>query len=301
MRASWFVLAALVAACGGDDDEASTVTAPPGGAPRPAAAAPAKPGDKTMAGVTRIEDKVACPTPTDAKKCDPVAPDCAANEYCLAAGTAHYCGPCPERDAIRHVFKPRDFQGADIRDPFQSFVITQGGLGAPTPEDDIQRTQRCTRRDQMVATNYSYQSLKLVGIVSQGTQRKVLMMDAGNLGHIIKKGDCVGKEKAWVKDIGAGYVTFTVDKGGGDPNDPTREPEEQAVQLYPTQVSVSAQIDDPGARTPVAPIVRPPSQGGQGAPPQPAGGSIRIEPPKQEPPPPPQIVTPPPAPTQINP
>ena len=34
------------------------------------------------------------------------------------------------------------------------------------------------------------------------TQRKVLMMDRGNLGHIVRRGDCVGKEKAVVKDIG---------------------------------------------------------------------------------------------------
>jgi len=277
MRASWIALALLFAACG-DDDEGSAVTAPPGagGAPRPATA-PAKPGDKPMPGVTRIEDKVACPTPTDAKKCDPNAPMCDANEYCLEAGTAHYCGPCPERDAIRHVFKPRDFLGAEIRDPFYSYVIQQPGLGSTASDEVLDKTQRCTRRDQLVATNYSYQSLKLVGIVSQGTQRKVLMMDASGFGNIIKKGDCVGKEQAWVKDIGAGYVTFTIDKR--DPNNPDREPEEQAVQLYPTQVSVNTQVEDPGARTPIAPIVTPPtsSQGAQGG--QPAGGpSIRARP-----------------------
>ena len=37
------------------------------------------------------------------------------------------------------------------------------------------------------------------------------MMDTGNLGHIVHRNDCVGKEKAFVKDIGTGYITFEVD------------------------------------------------------------------------------------------
>ena len=35
-------------------------------------------------------------------------------------------------------------------------------------------------------------------------------MDRGNLGHIVHRGDCVGKEKAVVKDIGPGFVTFVI-------------------------------------------------------------------------------------------
>ncbi len=298
MRMRFLIAAfALLAACGGEDDEA----APSGGGPTAPAApvAAARPAGPQLAPKLRIEDRVACPTPTDAKKCDPNAAVCGEGQYCLSAGAAHYCGVCPERDAIRHTFKPRDFQGTDIRDPFQSFVINQPGLGVAGTDMPTDRTPRCTRRDQMVASNYSYQSLKLVGIVSQGTQRKVLMMDSGNLGHIVKKGDCVGKEKALVKDIGAGYVTFIVDKG--DPVGATpREPEEQSMQLYPTQVSVNMQIDEPATR-PTAPIVAPPSQGGTQQQPQqpPPGPTIRIE---DTPAPPPAPVQPPPqAPAQIRP
>src|SRR5262249_53382454 len=134
--------------------------------------------------------------------------DCEPGLYCLQVGTAYSCEPCRERDSIRHEFRDRDFATDQARDPFYSFVIVPSGVGTTSSAPKPEPHQSCKRPDQFVALNYSYQDLRLVGIVAQGTQRKVLMMDTGNLGHIIKRGDCVGKEKAVVKDIGAGYVTF---------------------------------------------------------------------------------------------
>src|SRR6188472_3738621 len=77
----------LIAACG---DEPAP---PPTAQPRVAKAAPKT---KELKPRPRIEDRVRCATPTDAVRCDPAAPKCATGEYCLAAGTDHYCGPCPE-------------------------------------------------------------------------------------------------------------------------------------------------------------------------------------------------------------
>ena len=65
------------------------------------------------------------------------------------------------------------------------------------------------------------------------------MMDPGNLGHIIKKNDCVGREKAIVKDIGAGYVTFQVKPDELLPNGQPRPVEEHSVQLYPEQLNIA--------------------------------------------------------------
>ena len=249
MRAYLVVLALLVSACGEDEPPPP----PPksgggGGAAKPGA--PAK--GKQLAPMKRIEDRVTCPAPSDAKKCDPKVPLCPANQYCIPAGpTEHYCGACPERDAIRHVFKPRDFQGGDVtRDPFQSFVIVQAGLTGPDTRTS-EPTPKCTRKEQFVATAANYQSLKIIGIVSQGTQRKVLLTD-GRIGHIVKKGVCVGKEKAVVKDIGAGYITFAVEAAGKS------DPIEVSMQLYPTQVQLgSPDAIDPGAAS--TPMVAPPS------------------------------------------
>lgn len=257
MRPYLVALALVLAACG--EDEAPPPAKGPGGGPAPKAAAKGKPG-KPLAAKVRIEDRVSCPAPSDAKKCDPKTPLCGTGQYCIPAGKDFYCGACPERDAIRHAFKPRDFQGVDIRDPFQSFVILQPGLGGSDNKIDVTQTPKCTRKDQFVATSSNYQQLKVIGIVSQGTQRKVLLTD-GRIGHIVKKGDCVGKERAVVKDIGAGYITFAVEAAGKS------DPLEVSMQLYPTQVSLSApDAIDPGAAS--GQIVAPPS-GTMVAPPPP--------------------------------
>jgi hypothetical protein len=247
MRAYLVVLALLAGACGEDDPPP-----PPPRAPgSPGAKPPAKAKGKQIAPMKRVEDRVTCPAPSDAKKCDPKAPLCAQGQYCIPAGTEHYCGLCPERDAIRHVFKPRDFQGVDIRDPFQSFVVPQIGIGPGTDTKAPDTTPKCTRKEQFVATASNYQSLKLIAIVSQGTQRKVMLTD-GRVGHIVKKGDCVGKEKAVVKDIGAGYITFGVEATG------KADPIEVSMQLYPSQVQMGTpDAIDPGAAS--TPMVAPPS------------------------------------------
>jgi hypothetical protein len=260
MRAYLVALAFLVSACGDDDPPPPAPKAP--GAPGAAKAAP-KPKGKQIAPMKRIEERVTCPAPSDAKKCDPKVPICAAGQYCIPAGADHYCGACPERDAIRHTFKPRDFQGVDIRDPFQSFVIVPAGLGTgPEGKVPTEATPKCTRKEQFVASAANYQTLKIIGIVSQGTQRKVLLSD-GRVGHIVKKGDCVGKEKAVVKDIGAGYITFAVEAAGKS------DPIEVSMQLYPTQVQLGApDAIDPGAAS--APMVAPPSGTAPTPAPQPA-------------------------------
>jgi Tfp pilus assembly protein PilP len=261
MRAARFVLLAALAACGDEEPTTSNAggqtPAPAGGGGQRAGAGSAA---KQIVPQRRIEDNVFCPIDklTTEKLCDSKLPNCPAGQHCLQASNGWFCGACPERDSIRHTFKPRDFiASADTRDPFQSFVILQPGLSAAEPGIERQVTPVCTRKDQFVAINYSYQDLKLVGIVSRGTQRKVLMMDAGNLGHIIKRGDCVGKEKAVVKDIGAGYITFQVTKEPTAAGTP--EAEEHSVPLYPTNINITNQLNSgTGPRTTITPVVAPP-------------------------------------------
>ena len=220
---------ALVAAGCGEDEPTG-----PAPAPKAGAAAPGKPGGKAgkpppnFTPRVRVEDRV-------------LNPD--------------------EKKGIRHMFKERDFAVEQSnRDPFQSFVLNQGIVG-PTSDNQLPRdiTKKSTRDDQMVATNYSYTDLRLVGIVAQGTQRKVLMMDAGNLGHIIKRGDCVGREKAVVKDIGTGYITFQIEPDE-TASGVARTGEERSIQLYPNQMPISSQptLDNEAAKT-ATPDVAPPT------------------------------------------
>ena len=102
------------------------------------------------------------------------------------------------------------------------------------------------------------------------------MMDRGNLGHIIKRGDCVGKEKAVVKDIGTGYITFVIAPDARPTHAEPRPPRSARVQLYPNGPAGRARsrrcdherrrrrapiVDAAGRRRPTdaAPVVRAPS------------------------------------------
>jgi len=259
MRAWVVALAALTAAGCGDDEEAN----PPAQAAKPAQAAAAASGSKTLlAEKVHIEDRVACPIPdrpTDPRngKCDPKAPSCSDHTYCLQLAQGSYCEPCPERDGIRHSFKERDFAVEQNRDPFQSFLLPQLSISRANDAVPLDPTKKCLREDQMVAGSYSYSDLKLVGIVAQGTQRKVLMM-GGPLGYIIKRGDCVGKEKAVVKDIGTGYITFQVEPDQLTAT--TRSPEEYSVQLNPKQLMINEpELPQLAPRTSITPVVPPPA------------------------------------------
>ncbi|HEY4182731.1 MAG TPA: hypothetical protein VGM90_38130 [Kofleriaceae bacterium] len=181
-----------------------------------------------------------------------------------------------EEATIRQSLKERDFiVTEDNRDPFQSFVLVPPELATPQKEK-VDVTQACTRNDQFVASTYSYSDLQLVGIIAERTQKRVLMM-AGNFGYLIRKGDCVGREKALVKDIGAGYITFQV-----SPDQPGQQSvEEHSVQLYPNQQPLSSQprvIEPTKSNTPV---VAPGQDTNGGVPVQSPSGSVPVQTPGQ--------------------
>lgn len=222
LKAGLLVGLMLVAACGEDDP-------PP---PPPAPGGAGAPGAKPAAGGKDSKNKLAVKPKIEARVTD------------------------AERANIRHTFRDRDFiADQNNRDPFQSFVLAQPGLGGGQ-QDALKRdpTKRCLRADQFIASNYSYTDLRLVGIIAEKTQRRVLMMDSGNLGHIIRKGDCVGREKALVKDIGAGYITFQVEP---DDVNQARQVEEHSVQLYPSQMPLTSQPRLPADSTTTTPVVAP--------------------------------------------
>jgi Tfp pilus assembly protein PilP len=303
------ILCWVAPACG-EDDGPTPVTgqarpAPPAGGTAGSAAAPGAGSGKQLVPQISIEDRVVCLVESNAsKRCDPKSPRCAKQgEYCITNTDGSFCGPCKERDTIRRTFRARDFVATiETRDPFQSFIVAQPGLGSGSDDKvPLDPAKNCTREDQMVAQNYSYQDLKLVGIVTQGAQRKVLMLDSTNLGHIIKRGDCVGKEKAVVKEIGKEFITFEVQQevSGGA----RREPEQRSVQLYPKQLPVSSLPSEQQRGTPIAPVIAPPPGlppgpgAGSGAPAAQPGTRIQVVPPPR----PAGLAVPPQAPTTLSP
>jgi hypothetical protein len=235
-----FVLLAAMAACGGDDDD--------GGAPRPAgggaapAAAPKVDSKNKLVPRVHVEDVVGCPVPekptgpacelldTSGSGAPPASSktvaECEPGRYCLLVGAGHNCEPCAERDRIRHDFMDRDFVADQSRDPFFNYVVTPVGLGDNSNNAKPEPHQSCKRRDQFVATNYSFQDLKLIGIVSERSQRKVM---------------------------GVGYITFVVEE---DP-DSKRPAQETSVQLHPNAIAVEPSGPELAPET-NAPIVAPP-------------------------------------------
>lgn len=155
----------------------------------------------------------------------------------------------PEAEAatIRQPFTPRDFApdvtGNDNRDPFRSYVVRQTTNNALTTQGGVTvaTTEICTEKN-MVAPNprakdprarksYSLRDLRLMGIVMRGTRGYAIFRDPSGYGHLVVKGDCLGKEKARVTVIGAHLVKVEVMPEPG-PNQVSQEPQERKFELY---------------------------------------------------------------------
>jgi Tfp pilus assembly protein PilP len=160
-----------------------------------------------------------------------------------------------EAKALRHRFVPRDFEvdtsGNENRDPFRSYVVGQPGVGATADNVTIQPTELCTAKN-MVASNYSLRDLRLQGIVLRGTRSYALFVDNAGFGHIVRRDNCLGKEKALVEKIGAGFVRLEI-LPDPSPNAAPLPPQKREIQLYPEELQIEDPADDivdpsPGAQ-----------------------------------------------------
>ncbi|MCE9577330.1 MAG: pilus assembly protein PilP [Deltaproteobacteria bacterium] len=226
-----------LAACGGGGDEPPPAATPAGGAaaaPAPATPAPGAPksGDALQV-YLKVEDLV----------------------------------PADEVKTIRHKFKERDFaldpSGDENRDPFQSFVINQPGMSSGgTSEAPVPVAQKC---DHMIASKYALRDLKLVAIMSRGLRRYALFQDTADHGNLAAKGDCLGKEKAQVGEIGDRTVTLKL-VPEQVPNQAARAAEDKSIFLYPPtqdEADAAAETASPSApERPDEPMLRSVSPGG---------------------------------------
>jgi hypothetical protein len=198
----------LVVGCG-DDSSTSNSPPPPAGGGAPARPG-AKPKGKTVAmkNTIKIEDRV--------------------TEI--------------ERPTIRHKMREADFRpdplGMDNRDPFRSYVVNQGNLDTGlTPKEQVLDPNKVCESSQLVATNYNLRDLRLVGIVTRGVNKFALFQDPSDYGHIVRRRECLGREKAKVKDIGAGFVTLEIIPEQSA-NAPLRPTEERSIPLYPNELKL---------------------------------------------------------------
>lgn len=176
-----------------------------------------------------------------------------------------------ERASIRHTFRDTDFAfdptGTMNRDPFRSYVIAQPGVSSSEGGLALEPTEVCPSKNQ-IATGVPARELKLIGIVSRGTTRWALLEEAGQKGHIVHPGDCIGKEKARVTKMGATFVDSEIAAEMSATGQPLRPAEKITWQLHPKQLPVLDELEEreessrsSGRGRGVTPGVAPPAGG----------------------------------------
>lgn len=158
----------------------------------------------------------------------------------------------------RQPFSEIDFTpdpgGDENRDPFRSYVIPQGETSRSDGKGStIQPTDICTEKNSR-ASAYSVRELRLIGIVLRGTRSFAQFRDPNpGQGHIVTVGDCIGKEKAMVEKIGAGFVTLEVVPEAAANTE--AQSERRDIQLHPTDLQPSEESLEPPppAPAPAAP------------------------------------------------
>lgn len=142
-------------------------------------------------------------------------------------------------DEYRRSFSERDFvpdpTGDDKRDPFRSWVLRPS---LDTGDGPIDRTDVCTEPNvRWGAQDYSVRDLRLVGIVKRGRSYAQFIDKSDKDSWIIRRGDCVGQEKAIVDEIGVGYVSLSITPDA-PPGAPAPAPQRQDIPLYPEELEI---------------------------------------------------------------
>lgn len=130
-----------------------------------------------------------------------------------------------------------DLTGDHNRDPFRSYVIRQSRGRLDRDRDMVIDSSDVCNAGNTKAYQNSLRDLRLIGIILRGTRAWAQFRDSAGNGHIVHRGDCLGKEKAVVEQIGAGYVRLEVTPeappGGAAP-----EPQKHEVPLYPEELDL---------------------------------------------------------------
>lgn len=140
------------------------------------------------------------------------------------------------RKKLREIDFIPDPSGATNRDPFRSWAATL----ADEPEQVIAVVDVCAKEGNGVAweaRDFSVRDLTLIGIVRRG-RSFAQFSDKGEAGSwIVRKGDCVGQEKAIVDEITVKVVRLiiTPPTPSGRPAPPAQA---QIISLHPNEEEI---------------------------------------------------------------
>jgi hypothetical protein len=139
----------------------------------------------------------------------------------------------------------KDFQadivGDDNRDPFRSYVL--GVAARPRSGTEAAAQNDLCSQENSVAPTSSLREVTLIGIVLRGTQSYALFKDRRQYGHIVRRGDCLGTERARVEAIGAGFVRLAVTPEA-PPGAAAPPPQTRDIQLHPQALTVDSESVD---------------------------------------------------------
>ena len=139
---------------------------------------------------------------------------------------------------LRHEITEIDFvpdvSGEVNRDPFRSWlqrVAVAPGTG-PTTIDF------CTEgKVRYGAPSYSVRDLQLVGLVKRGRSYAQFVNSSGSDSWIVRKGDCLGQEKAIIEEVGVGYVRLSITPPA-PPGSPAPPAQKQDIPLHPDELEI---------------------------------------------------------------
>jgi Tfp pilus assembly protein PilP len=149
--------------------------------------------------------------------------------------------PYPKvKEEDRRNFKEADFRadptGEENRNPFQSFVIRDGNP-LRSGNSTLQASNIC-RHQEWVASELSLRDFKLIAIILHGTKAWAQLRDKAGLGHTVQRGNCVGKERGVVEEIGDNFVRVKVIPDA-PPGAATPEPQTVEFALYPSELKLA--------------------------------------------------------------
>jgi len=139
------------------------------------------------------------------------------------------------------MFMP-DPTGDKNRDPFKSYLVDDTNTASQSGKPSL-AVDECDKR--MVADQYGLRDLSLVGIVKKGTTAYALFVDTQGLGHIGRRGDCLSKDKARLKEIGQSSIVVEV-RGDAPPGQPAPDPREEEWKLHPEQLDLGQRREGSG-------------------------------------------------------
>ncbi len=160
------------------------------------------------------------------------------NAATAAKGTAQFSYAKVDDDLRRKLgeidFIP-DPTGETNRDPFRSWVLKPANQDGA---DTVEIVDPCTQgKVRWGAESYSVRDLSLIGLVKR-SQSYAQFTDASERDSwIVRKGDCIGQEKAIIEEIGVGYVRLSITPPA-PPGAPAPPAQKQEISLHPNELEI---------------------------------------------------------------